>query len=287
MCWSAPPVLFPNRQNGGNGAKKAHLARCMSAACAMNEAVMFRRNALTLALLAAPVLAACQPSVPDSGGGVGFQDYNSYIRGAAVPPAGAAPAPAPQPGFNPAAASAAIDRAEGGVAPAADPVIYPADNAALGSLPADRPRGDAPAGIKAESGEVAGAGHAGISDEQDFSAVSSRESIESDKERIERNRALYVVVQPKDLPVRPGEVGPNIVDYALKTTNNPGTQLYKRGGMGMRDPLVVCAKFASPDLAQSEFLAKGGPERDRGGLDPDGDGFACSWDPRPFRTALQ
>lgn len=144
-------------------------------------------------------------------------------------------------------------------------------------------------GIKQESGEVQTpvGGHAGISDEQDFNAVSSRETIESDKQRIAQNRAQYVVVQPKDLPVRPGELGPNIVDYALKTTNNPGTQLYTRGGFGKRDPMIVCAKYGSSDKAQQEFLAKGGPEKDRLGVDPDGDGFACSWDPRPFRTALQ
>ena len=40
-------------------------------------------------------------------------------------------------------------------------------------------------------------------------------------------------------------------------------------------------------LAQEEFLRTGGPERDKLGVDPDGDGFACAWDPRPFRTALQ
>ncbi len=242
---------------------------------------MFRRFALFL--VAAPLLAACQPSVPDSGAGVGFQDYNSYIRNSSAPPpaAAAAPAPAaPSGGFNPAAASAAIDRASGVNTPAPAPV-------ASGTLDPNRPRGDAPAGIKTESGEVANAGHAGISDEQDFSAVSSRETIASDKERIERNRAQYVVVQPKDLPVRPGELGPNIVDYALKTTNDPGTALYSRSGLGKRDPMIACAKFASPDLAQTEFLAKGGPEKDKLGLDPDGDGFACSWDPRPFRTALQ
>jgi hypothetical protein len=34
-------------------------------------------------------------------------------------------------------------------------------------------------------------------------------------------------------------------------------------------------------------LANGGPERDKEGLDPDGDGFACGWDPRPFRSALR
>ncbi len=29
MCWSVPPDLFPNRQNGGKGAKKAPLAPLM------------------------------------------------------------------------------------------------------------------------------------------------------------------------------------------------------------------------------------------------------------------
>ncbi len=33
-------------------------------------------------MLASVALQACTPTVPDSGSGVGFQDYNSYIRGA-------------------------------------------------------------------------------------------------------------------------------------------------------------------------------------------------------------
>jgi hypothetical protein len=41
----------------------------------------------------------------------------------------------------------------------------------------------------------------------------------------------------------------------------------------------------SDDLAQEAFLSEGGPERDRLGVDPDGDGFACRWDPTPFRRA--
>ncbi len=48
-----------------------------------------------------------------------------------------------------------------------------------------------------------------------------------------------------------------------------------------------CAKYGSPDLAQMAFLSKGGPKRDRMGLDPDGDGYACSWDPAPFRQAVK
>lgn len=128
---------------------------------------------------------------------------------------------------------------------------------------------------------------AAMSDEQDFDAVSSRETIDSDAERLARQRAQYQVVAPTALPQRSGDAGPNIVQFALTTTHAPGTQLYKRGGLFQRDPLVTCAKYASPDLAQEVFLSKGGPEKDRDGLDPDGDGFACGWDPRPFRNALR
>ena len=237
-------------------------------------------------ILSALMLAACTPSA-DGSGGVGFQDYNSYIRGAQPAPAGAAVVPppgAPTAGFDPAAAAAAIDRADGtSLPPAVDPYAAPLDTGAIVSG-ADRPRGGAPAGIQEESGEVAS--HTGISDEQDFEAVSARETIESDAERIARNRSEYVVVQPKDLPARPGDTGPNIVEFALATTHAPGVQMYKRGGI-KRDTSGPCGKYATPDLAQQDFLGKGGPERDRMGVDPDGDGFACSWDPRPFRTALQ
>ncbi|MFN3991539.1 MAG: hypothetical protein ACK4IU_01365 [Tabrizicola flagellatus] len=238
---------------------------------------------------AALMLAACTPTTTETGSGVGFQDYNSYVRGAAPGPVGA-PVTVPPPGgdFDPAAAAAAIDRAQGvapvASAPLAAAPVAPAAAPALADS-SSRPRGGPPAGIKVESGEVAS--HAGISDEQDFGAVAARETIESDAERIARNRAEYVVVQPKDLPTRPGDTGPNIVEFALATKHAPGVQMYKRSGLGVRDVNAACAKYPSSDKAQQEFLAKGGPERDRMGVDPDGDGFACAWDPRPFRTALQ
>lgn len=250
---------------------------------------------VTGAVMAALLMAACTPTTTDTGAGVGFQDYNSYVRGAAPAPAPAgAPVTVPPPGgaFDPAAAAAAIDRAQGvapvapapaAMSPTPTPLPTPVSPAPTDS--ADRPRGGAPVGIKEESGEVAS--HTGISDEQDFNAVSARETIESDAERIARNRAEYVVVQPKDLPQRPGDTGPNIVEFALATNHAPGVQMYKRSGIGIRSADSACAKYASPDKAQQDFLAKGGPDRDRMGVDPDGDGFACSWDPRPFRTALQ
>lgn len=245
-------------------------------------------------------LAACAAQVPESG--VGFQDYNSYLRERelqATPPTDRGlPPSAPVSGFSPDTIAAAIDRVDGTTTPtepAFPATVTPSEPAtfsgtqqmtttALAPGEGERPRGNAPAGIKEESGEVAGV--AAISDEQDFEAVSARETIESDAARIERNRAQYVVIQPGALPVRPGETGPNIVAYALATNNAPGVPLYKRSGSG-RNAAANCAKYGSPDLAQEAFLESGGPERDRKGLDPDGDGFACSWDPRPFRTALQ
>jgi hypothetical protein len=75
--------------------------------------------------------------------------------------------------------------------------------------------------------------------------------------------------------------------YALSTSNPIGTQLYSRAGFNLQAKAQRnCAQFASPDQAQIEFLSNGGPQRDRKGLDPDGDGYACGWDPSPFRSAV-
>ncbi|MGV8987484.1 MAG: hypothetical protein ACOH2H_14525 [Cypionkella sp.] len=164
------------------------------------------------------------------------------------------------------------------------------DTSAAALPPANDPacagRGNAFAGIKETTSEMNYAS-GGVSDEQDFSAVTGRETIASDKQRIECNREQYVVVQPGALPVRPGDTGPNIAAFALASNNPPGVKLYNRPPFYLTSPEKACAKFASPDLAQQAFLAAGGPQRDAKALDPDGDGFACSWDPRPFRKAKQ
>lgn len=270
-----------------------------------------------LVIVAALGLAACAPAVPDSAAGVGFQDYGSYLREQAA----AAPRPQVQPqaattlplpagpagqGFSTDLAAAAIDRASGVAAPAGQPAFSTLPGAApvqpmagtgavipsapvvaqTGALDPNRPRGNAPATIQTQTGELAHMGGAttggGISDEQDFNAVASRETIESDAARIERNRQQYTVIQPTAVPQRT-ETGPNIVQYALQTQHNPGTQMYSRSSLRFTDPQAACARYTSADLAQQAFLEAGGPQRDRRGLDPDGDGFACSWDPRPFR----
>ncbi len=234
-------------------------------------------------------LAACAPTVPDSG--VGFQDYTSYeaqreaalTRGQPLSGAAAQPIAPTSPTFSTTSLGAAIDRAEG-VTPAAPtdggfaPATEPGQPGAIIGAPMSAvPLADpaAPAG-----------NNSGISDEQNFDAVAARETIESDAERLARNRSQYQVVPPTALPQRSGSSGPNIVEFAISTSHPVGAQMYKRSSLSLSNLSSACDKFASPDLAQEAFLAAGGPDRDRKGLDPDGDGYACSWNPMPFRAAV-
>ncbi len=306
-------------------------------------------------------LAACSPSVPDSGRGVGFQDYDTYMaqrqaalavplsEGTAMLPAAGAQTAT---GFSITGAAAAIANAQGGqiagvqiaggatqgnvignplapkslqeqaaqlggtqvtaaaqplaaqplavqpapaqparviaAAPAPDPnvaanVAPAVPVAAAGGLAAVRPRGNAPAGISETVSEMAVVG--GVSDEQDFEAVSARETIASDKARIEKNRAQYQIDQPGALPQRAG-VGPSIVEFALATQHPVGVKLFRRSPLRFKKVEVACAPYANDDLAQEAFLAAGGPDRDRLGMDPDGDGYACTWDPTPYRAVV-
>jgi hypothetical protein len=240
-------------------------------------------------IVAVLAVTACSPSVPDSGAGVGFGNYSDYVRqrdAGQIPPSGQPLGPVPnQPTFSTGAVGAALDNAASGGTPTTGRVIGQSAPAPYSSSDANRPRGNAPAGIKQELGEMNRT--ASMSDEQDFKAVSSRESIASNAERLAEQRAQYEVIAPKALPQREDQNGASIVQFALATTHAPGVQMYSRGGLFARDPLKTCAKYASTDLAQEAFLANGGPQKDREGLDPDGDGFACGWDPRPFRNALK
>ncbi|WP_439139031.1 hypothetical protein, partial [Roseicyclus sp.] len=124
-----------------------------------------------------------------------------------------------------------------------------------------------------------------ISDEQDFDAVAERETIESDAERLARMQAERVVIAPTAIPERPAANGPNIVDYALATSHQVGERRHTRRPITQARHTRACLGFRSADLAQEWFLQNGGPGRDRQGLDPDGDGFACDWTPAPYRAA--
>lgn len=211
------------------------------------------------------LLGACA-SQPEDARGVGFGDYNDRLsqdraaREAALSGSGQPQTvlpPAREPGQTDIAALAAgaIDEAEGTAAAPA-----PATPAATAS-------------------------NAAISDEQDFEAVAGRESIESDAERLRRMQEQRVEVAPTAVPDRPGASGPNIIEYALTTSNPVGQQIYRRLNLRAGRHDRNCLAYRSDDLAQEAFLSMGGPERDRQALDPDGDGYACDWDPTVYRNA--
>lgn len=206
---------------------------------------------IAMSLLA---LAACSPQIPDSGAGA------QPVASAATPP--------------PTATSTAA-----AVLGVADPGAATPQPPAPGSPPLSAMGADAAI-------PAAPAAGAPISDEQSFAAVSERETIASDAERIDANRAQYVTIEPTELPPRPDGTGASIVAYALATTNVPGQSLYRRSGIAAQARFDrSCSKYGGADQAQEAFLDAGGPKRDRRGMDPDGDGFACYWDPRPFRAA--
>lgn len=244
---------------------------------------MMTRFALTFCAFG--VLAACQPAIPDSG--VGFD--NSVLAqnrrdaalsaGAAIPQApSVAESSLASAGFDDGSAEATAAETARVLAATRTPA---SDTAAANS-------GVEPVQASPSNPAPQQYGSAGISDENSFEAVSGRETIQSDKARIAANRAQYEVIEPEALPSRSETGQPNIVAYALKSRNPRGQQIYPRRGFNLESKSVRnCAQFASPDQAQIDFLARGGPERDRKALDPDGDGYACDWDPTPFRRATE
>lgn len=240
------------------------------------------------ALGAVCVLAACSPTIPDSNPGVGFSDYDQFRteqerRDALLEAQRPSPAPTdPVIGEETLAVLAATRSSAGpenvsGTAPVSTTSSNP--TAVAGTSTA------APA-VTTTAIVAASSDNPNISDEQNFDAVAGRETIESDAERLEQQRQTRQVVAPVPVPERSGNGRPNVVAYALTTQNRVGEPVYSRSGSTSSSRFQrACAQFATADQAQEEFLAQGGPERDRRGLDPDGDGFACFWDPTPFRAA--
>ena len=219
-----------------------------------------------LSTLCVAVLGGCATGIPDSAAGVADTPAKQYELDKA------------QRTIKPingevAASRAASDATSGDAAQLAGEARAALDSTA----PADQPAsGDTP-----DSAENA----FGISEENNFKAVGEKRNIEQDKEFLARARANYKLIKPEPLPNRPSDTGPNIVQYALRTSNPVGEQIYRRGGLALESRNARnCAKYTSPDMAQLDFLRRGGPERDPKALDPDGDGYACDWNPAPFRN---
>lgn len=256
------------------------------------------RTLVTLAAMGSFIaLSACNPPVPDSAAGVGLVgDPFAEPLGAGttingdplVPPTRISAESLPlQDGALPTAprsAGSSTTASSYGTASSAD--IAAETRAAL--LAAGANSGQLPVEASPSNPAPALIGNRGLSDENNFEAVASRQTIESDAERLAQQRSQYQQVQPTALPTQTGGSDPNIVQYALTTSHPRGTKLHSRAGINLRARSARnCAGFSSPELAQVAFLEAGGPQRDRQALDPDGDGYACGWDPSPYRLAIR
>ena len=252
----------------------------------MNVGMMFRRSYLSL--LAVAVLAACQPAIPDSAAGVGFEDsfaQQQRARDAALAASVAQSAPVPAAPIDDGSPEATAAETARVLAATRAGTAAPSGSASVSTVLSNS--GIAPVVASPSNPAPPVVNTAGISNENNFDAVADQRSIDADAARIAANRAQYEVVQPQALPTRTS-TGPNIVAYAISTSHARGTQIYSRGGFNRdRKFQRACAQYTSQDQAQIDFLAAGGPESDRAGVDPDGDGFACNWDPAPFRRAAQ
>lgn len=261
-----------------------------------------------LPLISMAILSGCgQPTIPDSGavpgGGVGFGDYNAYMRQRAAQPQQTVRAPAPAQGN---ASSSEVPVGTAAVAALRPGGGFQQTQAQLSQQPMQQPTSQlqpftptqpmipppqAVPGQTFATGPVATEPSVlprGVSDEQDFDAVASRETIESDRQRLAQQRAQYQEIRVDSVPGSGESSGPNVMAYALGTQHRVGEERYRRSHpLRWRRWETACAQYRTQDLAQEAFLSAGGPERDPNHLDPDGDGYACWWDPQPFRDAAR
>ena len=247
---------------------------------------------LPIVLSALFLVSACTFSAPYSnvidtaGGGVGFSDYAQYMRAqeelsrirraeaasARAQPQGAvggAPVRFQPQGFG-AAQTQMPEQAPLGQSVIAQPAQgqssqqTPAQNFAMGQGVSAAP-GTAEQGVSTQSYEA-----------QPFGTPTQNQVV----------RREYVPQVRVTAAEAPAASGPNLFVYALSTRHAIGEERYPR-----RHPLrwrrweAACAQYPHQDLAQEAFLAAGGPEKDPEHMDPDGDGYACWWDPAPFRQA--
>ena len=241
-------------------------------------------RSLLSAAAALALMSACTPAnlrdAPEAGMAETGQFAAPVYQPITPPAAPAASGAIPSSEINSALFGTPDGPATGAVAP--PPVVpqqAPATPAA--ALPATGEPAQTAAAAPAAEGNALG-----ISDTQDFTAVSARESIEANKARIEADKAQYQQIQPTALPERDASTKVSaVVAYALAAPNRLGEQIYDRGSVSPEKHQAACLNFTSEEAAQEAFLKAGGPKRDPKKLDPDGDGFACKFDPTPFQQA--
>ena len=100
-------------------------------------------------------------------------------------------------------------------------------------------------------------------------------------EKLESARKQRIVIETEKPSHSAGTI--NIAAFARSTINKKGESVYARSPFQTFDHWTECAFFNTNANAQRFFLRTGGPKVDLKNLDPDGDGFACDWDPSIYR----
>ena len=103
-------------------------------------------------------------------------------------------------------------------------------------------------------------------------------------EKLESARKQRIVIET-ETPSHSAETV-NIAAFARSTINKKGESIYARRTFQTFDHWTECAFFNTNENAQRFFLRTGGPKLDLKNLDPDGDGFACTWDPAIYRQLV-
>jgi hypothetical protein len=231
----------------------------------MNWTVRARRMGCAVAILA---LAACGtgPAPNDVAQGVGFQDYHEYqTRRAAL---------RTQPAVTPVVPQTALPPAEVVAEPFAPP---PVGTQTGMQWPAAEP---APA--TGGSVDVARIAAGAIAAAEGGTTSDGTRPATTPQQMATAPSADNFVAPP--LPEGMSVLGATVVAFALSTNHAVGQRVYSRFPIRLGRPEVRCSDFRTTDLAQDWFLTNDGPERDRAGLDPDGDGFACNWSPERYRA---
>ena len=110
------------------------------------------------------------------------------------------------------------------------------------------------------------------------------EKAEAEKFLLEA-RQKRTIVEPEDTEELSEKSDINLALYARQTFNSVGQKIYNRNPT-KKKKIDPCLRFISAEDAQRFFLKKNGPQKDFWNLDPDGDGFACKWNPEQYRKLL-
>lgn len=264
------------------------------------------RFSILVAGLALASLAGCSGSGPVTmNSGVGFGDYQEFLRNRdmAAPSQARAPysVPPERAGLPPPPLIAArpIQATPRPVPQPAPPAIAMAPQPAPGApLVAPMRSLPVPGGVQASGSPVAPrtapapspvavaeAPRQQVSNEQDFLAVLNRPASPTTGAQA---GAVIATAPVTGIPDADVQAGPNIMAYALAFDHPVGVERFRRmNPLRWRQWEAACLQFRTQEDAQRAFLSAGGPQRDGGNLDPDGDGYACWWDPAPYRRAMQ